>query len=63
MAYNETYKGGIMAAALAPVARFMVKLTITVVWALVLSKLIRSLANLAKKLAQWTCVKVATAKS
>lgn len=52
-----------MTAVIAPVARFMVRLTITVVWALILSKLIRSAWELIKKLVRWSHTRVATANS
>jgi hypothetical protein len=52
-----------MTAVITPIARFMVKLTVTVVWALILSKLIRSAWELTKKLVRWSHTRVATANS
>jgi hypothetical protein len=52
-----------MTIVLASVARFMIRLTITVVWALVLSKLIRTAWDLAKRLVRWNRTRVATANS
>lgn len=44
-----------------PVARFMVRITITVIWALILSRLIRSAWNLIKKYVRRNSTDVATA--
>lgn len=52
-----------MTVVIAPVARFMVRLTITVIWALILSKLIRTGWELAKRLVRWNRTRVATANS
>lgn len=51
-----------MTVVLMPIARFLVRMTITVVWALILSKLIRSTWSFFKKHVRWTRGnKVATA--
>lgn len=42
-----------MTVVLTPIARFVVRMTITVVWALVLSKLIRSAWSLISKHVRW----------
>lgn len=52
-----------MTVVITPIARFMVRLTVTVVWALILSKLIRSAWELAKRLVRWNRTRVATANS
>ena len=51
-----------MTVVLTPIVRFLVRLAITVVWALVLSKLIRSAWSLIQKMTCKVCNKVATAE-
>jgi hypothetical protein len=46
---------------LIPVARFLARITITVIWALILSKLIRSTWDLIKKYVRRNSNNVATA--
>jgi hypothetical protein len=56
-------KEEIMTVVLTPIARFLVQCIITVVWALILSKLIRSAWSLIKKHVRWERNKVVVAES
>ena len=52
-----------MTIVLTTIARFLVRLAFTVVWALILSKLIRSAWSLAKRMTCKVCNKITTAEA